>query len=173
MPRITSAVAELLLVPGANGGERTSKGGWGVGRPSGSDKMVASGTASSHSSGFLDAAPKCKFKTRFSGVKPKFFRQIFDNEFDPINITRLYNGVFISRAQSKYIDLGKNFEVKMKDEDAAESNKKGMAVMIRCLGAYCQIRLHFTPDEKKCLLLAAFQRYVDHLCKIYSTSGSQ
>lgn len=37
-------------------------------------------------------------KTRFSAVTPKFFRQIFDNEFDLISITGLCNDVSNSRA---------------------------------------------------------------------------
>lgn len=108
-------------------------------------------------------------KARFSAVKPKFFRQIFDNDFDPINITRLCNDVSVSRIQSKYIDLGKNLEVKMKDEDASEFDIKGLATLIRCLGVYCQVKLHFALDEKLRPLSAAFQRYEDHLCKLYAT----
>lgn len=88
-----------------------------------------------------------RLKARFSAVKPKFFQQIFDNEFDPINLTRLCNNVLISRAQSKYIDLGKSLEVKMKDENASESDIKGLATLIRCLGVYHQIKLHFAPDK--------------------------
>lgn len=47
-------------------------------------------------------------KVRFSAVKLKYFGQILDNEFDPINISRLCNDVLISRAyQSKEHRLGK------------------------------------------------------------------
>lgn len=108
-------------------------------------------------------------KTRFSALKPKYFRQILDNKFDPVNIIRLCNDVLISRAQSKYIDLGKNLEVKMKDDDASEFDIKGLATLIRCLGVYFQIQLHFVPDKKMRDLSAAFQKYEDHLCKLYAT----
>lgn len=109
------------------------------------------------------------FKTRFSAVKPKHFRQIFDDNFDPVTITRLCNNITISRVQSKYIDLGKNLEVKIKDKDAFKFDIKGLAILIRCFGVYCQIKLHFTPDEKIRPLLAAFQKYKDYLCKLHST----
>lgn len=82
-------------------------------------------------------------KTRFSAVKPKYFRQIRDNIFDPLNISRLYNDVTISRSyKAKYIDLGKNIEVKMKEEDATESDIKGLALLLRGLFVYSQIQLH-------------------------------
>lgn len=73
-------------------------------------------------------------KAQFAAVKPKYFRQIFDNEFEPINIIRLCKNVTISRSYSKYIDLGKNVEIQMRDEDATEYDIKGFAVFIRCLG---------------------------------------
>lgn len=76
-------------------------------------------------------------------MKSKYFREILDNDTDPINITRLCNDVSIGRAQSKYIDLGKNLEVKVKDDDASETDIKGFDVLIRCLGVYFQIMLHF------------------------------
>ena len=77
-------------------------------------------------------------KTRFSTVKPKYSLQIFDNEFDPVNITRLYNDVAISRTQSsKYIGLGD--KIKMIDDDATEHDIKGLAILIRSLGVYFQI----------------------------------
>lgn len=72
-------------------------------------------------------------KAQFAAVKPKYFRQIFDNEFEPINIIRLCKNVTISRS-SKYIDLGKNVEIQMRDEDATEYDIKEFAVFIRCLG---------------------------------------
>lgn len=87
--------------------------------------------------------PRLTLKTRFSAVKPKYFRQIRDNIFDPLNISRLYNDVTISRSyKAKYIDLGKNIEVKMKEEDATESNIKGLALLLRGLFVYSQIQLH-------------------------------
>ncbi|MCJ1469393.1 hypothetical protein MMC07_008026 [Pseudocyphellaria aurata] len=75
-------------------------------------------------------------KARFSAVKPKYFHQVLDNDFDPVYIIRLCNDVSISKVHLKYIDLGKNLEVKMKDEDASESEIKGLATLIRCLGVY-------------------------------------
>ncbi|MCJ1463077.1 hypothetical protein MMC07_001682 [Pseudocyphellaria aurata] len=86
-------------------------------------------------------------KTRFSAVKAKNFRQIYGNDFDPINIT----------------------QVKLKDEDAVATDIKGLAVLIGCLGVYFQVELHFAPDEKIRSLSAAFQMYEDHMCKWYST----
>lgn len=108
-------------------------------------------------------------KTRFSAAKPQVFRSILQDDFDPISITRLCNDVAVSRAQSKYIDLGDNLEVKLKDEDASKSDIKGLVVLIRCLRVYSQIKLHFAPDEKFRSFSAAFQKYKDHLCKLYAT----
>lgn len=79
-------------------------------------------------------------------MKSNYFREILDNDTDPINITRLCNDVSISRAQSKYIELGENLKVKMKDDDASETDIKGFTVLIRCLGVYFQIMLHFVAD---------------------------
>lgn len=56
----------------------------------------------------------------------------------------------------------------MKDEDASESDIQGLAILIRCLGVNFQIMLHFASDEKIRPLSAAFQKYEDHLCKLYS-----
>lgn len=53
-------------------------------------------------------------------MKAKYFRRIFDNDFDPINSKRFCDEVSIGKAQSKYTDLGKIVEVKMKDYDASE-----------------------------------------------------
>ncbi|MCJ1264257.1 hypothetical protein MMC22_004128 [Lobaria immixta] len=96
-------------------------------------------------------------KTRFSAVKPKYFRQIRDNKFDPFNISRLYNNVTISRSyKAKYIDLGKNIEVKMKEEDATESGIKGLALLLRGLFVYFQIQLHVTEDANHRSLSVAY-----------------
>lgn len=91
-------------------------------------------------------------KAQFAAVKPKYFRQIFDNEFEPINIIRLCKNVTISRSYSKYIDLGKNVEIQMRDEDATEYDIKGFPVFIRCLGVYFQIMIHLIFDDKTHIL---------------------
>ncbi|MCJ1262795.1 hypothetical protein MMC22_002665 [Lobaria immixta] len=96
-------------------------------------------------------------KTRFSAVKAKYFSQIFDNNFDPIDLTRLCNDVSFSRAHSKSFDLG-----------ASEYDIRGLAILIRCLGVYFQRRLHFASDDKVRALSAAFQKYEDYLCMLYS-----
>lgn len=66
---------------------------------------------------------------RFSAVKVKYLRQILNNKFDPINISRLCNDVTINRTyKSKYVDLGRNIEVKMKEEDASENDIRWLAI---------------------------------------------
>ncbi|MCJ1466064.1 hypothetical protein MMC07_004683 [Pseudocyphellaria aurata] len=87
----------------------------------------------------------------------------------PVKIIRLCNDVSISRAQSKYIDLGKILEVKMRDEDASEFDIMDLATLIRYFGVYSQVKLHFVPDEKVRNISAAFQKYEYHLCKLYAT----
>lgn len=52
------------------------------------------------------------------------------------------------RALFKYIDLKKNLEIKLKNEDASEHEIKGLAVLIRCLGESFQITLRIAPNEK-------------------------
>lgn len=58
--------------------------------------------------------------------------------------------------------------IKMKDENASESDIQGLAILIRCLAVNFQIMLHFASDEKIRPLSAPFQKYEDHLCKLYS-----
>lgn len=53
----------------------------------------------------------------------------------------------------------------MKDENASEFDIKGLATLIRGLRMY---KLHFALDKKVRKLSAAFQRYKDHLCKLYT-----
>ncbi|MCJ1463273.1 hypothetical protein MMC07_001879 [Pseudocyphellaria aurata] len=97
-------------------------------------------------------------KAHFSAVKPKYIHQVLEDEFDPVNVIRLCNDVSISRAQSKYIDLGKNLEVKMKDEDASEFDIKGLATLIRCLDV-----LFPYP-----LLLASHMAYIGIVLPVYT-----
>lgn len=108
-------------------------------------------------------------KTCFSAVKVKYFRQILDNKFDPLNISRLYNDVTISRSyKAKYIDLGKNIEVKMKEEDATKSDIKGLTFLLRGFFVYFQIQLHFTEDANHQSLSAAYYLYQGRLCIHYA-----
>ena len=106
---------------------------------------------------------------RFSAVKVKYLRQILNNKFDPINISRLCNDVTINRAyQAKYVDLGKNIEVKMKEDDASEFDIRGLAILMRGLLVYFQIQLQFTEDENVRSLGAAYAVYQSRLCKHHS-----
>ena len=107
--------------------------------------------------------------SHFFAVKVKYLRQILNNKFDPINISHLCNNVMINHAyQSKYVDLGKNIKVKMKEEDALEFDIKRLAILMKSLLIYFQIQLYFTEDENVQLLEAAFALYQGRLCKYHS-----
>lgn len=107
-------------------------------------------------------------KAQLSAVKVNYIRQIL-NTFAQLNISRLCNDVTIFRGfQSRYIDLGKNIEVKMKEDNASELDIKGPAVLMRGLLVNFQIQLHFVEHNKVRLLGAAYSSYQGRLCRHYS-----
>lgn len=56
----------------------------------------------------------------------------------------------------------------MKEEDATESDIKGLALLLRGLFVYFQIQLHFTEDENHRPLSAAYSLYQGRLCAHYA-----
>ena len=93
--------------------------------------------------------------SRYPIINEIYLRQIMENKFDPINISKLRTDV---TAVKDVID----------DDKITLADIKGFPHMVRCLNVYWQIRLHFAPPPLFKDLGQAFSIYLDRLLYLYT-----
>lgn len=79
----------------------------------------------------------------FPTIKPMFFKQILENKFNSINISKLCMDVSLVQLTTKSIELKKGIEINTREDNAGPNNIKGLVHLLYCLGVYWQIKLHF------------------------------
>ncbi|MCJ1348635.1 hypothetical protein MMC31_006867 [Peltigera leucophlebia] len=104
----------------------------------------------------------------FPAIIPLYFKQILENKFDPINISKLCMEVSLVRPTNKSIKLKKGLEITTGEDDAGPNDVKGLAHLLRCLGVYWQANLHFAPVGIRETLSRAFMLYQDRLLRLYT-----
>lgn len=72
----------------------------------------------------------------FPAINPMFFKQILENTFDPINISKLCMDVSLLRPTTKLIKLKKGIEINTGEENSGPNDIKRLAYLIQCLGVY-------------------------------------
>ena len=105
----------------------------------------------------------------FPAINPMFFKQILENKFDPINISKLCMDVSLVRPTTKSIELKKGIEINTGEDDAGPNDIKGLAHLLRCLGVYWQVKLHFAHTGIRESLSRAFMLYQDRLLRLYTS----
>ena len=101
-------------------------------------------------------------------IKPIWIKQISENTFDPINITKLCTDIDGVQTNSRYVKLGEGLEIATREEDGSLKDIKGIVHLIRCLGVYWMILLHFAHPGLQINLMRAFMAYQDHLLSLYA-----
>ena len=104
----------------------------------------------------------------YPAINSIYFRQILNNKFDPINISKLCTDVVLIKPTVKRVNLAKGYELIQKEDDASPGDIKGLPHLIRCLGVYWQVLLHSAPSGIKDSLCRAFQIYQDRLLLHYT-----
>ena len=106
-------------------------------------------------------------RTEYPMISQTYLRQIAENKFDPINLSKLCTDVVLAKTATKTISLAKGIEIQTGEEDASVTELKGLPHLIRCLGVYWQIRLHLAPSSLRHSLCRAFSIYQDRLLWLY------
>lgn len=79
----------------------------------------------------------------FPTINPMFFKQMLENKFDPINISKLCIDVSLVWLTTKMIQLKKDIEINTGEDDAGPNDIKRLAHLLCCLEVYWQAKLHF------------------------------
>ena len=104
----------------------------------------------------------------FPTISQTFFKQIMDNKFDPINISKLCTDVSIVKASKKSITIAKGLEIITDEDDASYTDIKGFIHLFRCLIIYCDVMRYFAHPSIKDNLSHAFIIYLDKLLMFYN-----
>ena len=104
----------------------------------------------------------------YPAINSIYFRQILNNKFDPINISKLCTDVVLIKPTVKRVNLAKGYELIQEEDDASPGDIKGLPHLIRCLRVYWQVLLHLAPSGIKDSLCRAFQIYQDRLLLHYT-----
>lgn len=106
-------------------------------------------------------------RTEYPMISHTYFRQIAENKFDPVNLSKLCTDVVLAKTATKTINLAKGIEIQTGEKDASVSELKGLPHLICCLGVYRQIKLHLAPPSLRHSLCRAFSIYQDWLLWLY------
>ena len=104
----------------------------------------------------------------FPTINQSFFKQIMDNKFDPINISKLCTDVSIVKTSKKSITIAKGLEIVTDEDDASYTDIKGFSHLLRCLIIYYDVMRYFAHPSIKDNLSHAFTIYLDRLLTFYN-----